>query len=480
MKAIHVVQYPFGFADAIRAAAVSRAAFPTGLVLVLLTAVARSYDQTWIGEKPVLWLLGPLLFSLVSGTWLFLVTYAGFVRKYWPEAERSIGVWKDWRAFMGLFWLTAPVAWLYAIPVERFLDSLNAARANVALLLVVSLWRVVLFSRVIQVISGARYPTALMWVLLPASIEAMVVLVPNSMGEAIARGMGGLRHSPEEDVLLAAVEIVVTVALYSVIVCAVGSYLLRPRFPTTRLPPTQVGGPPWTLLAGCAVFWLVAAFWAQPSTARSARVDALVRQGQYLEAMDFLRLQSPDAFAPARPLPPKAYEHDTFRHLAGLLAEAEEDEPAWIQAHFRQRLDEVVDSTLAGRRSAEPGNPVDTDLTAQQLHNRLLVFWADPEVLHQLFAEGLGRLPWLKPWCQDHANWLTAWFNEAEQHKSTRHEWQEVAEALSRMGLGTSGPSNPTERVDPTEDDPTEPLTGTPAPDAPTFHPEIPVPPDAP
>lgn len=477
MKAIHVVRYPFGFADAIQAAAISRAAFPTGMVLVLLTAVARSYDQTWIGEKPVLWLLGPLLFSLVSGTWLFLVTYAGFVRKYWPEADRSIGVWKDWRAFMGLFWLTAPVAWLYAIPVERFLDSLNAARANVALLLVVSLWRVVLFSRVIQVISGARYPTALMWVLLPASIEAMVVLVPGSMGQAIARGMGGMRHSPEEEVLLLAVNQVVMVAFYAAIGCGFGAWLWRPRTYTARLPTAQAGGSPWGLLAGCAAGWMMAALWAQPATARSAHADALVHHKHYREAMEFLRPQEPQAFAPSRSLPPKSYEHAAFRHLAGLLAEAREEEPAWLQAHFLQRLDELVDSTLTRRRSVETLGPVYDELTSEQLQRLLSFLNPDPEVLRSLFAEGLGRLTWLKPWCQRHATWLTAWSLEATDRTAYEQDWQRVVDALSRLGFPTPASADASERVDPTHGEPVrsqakirESNPATVAPEIPSIH----------
>jgi hypothetical protein len=42
-----ILRFQFGAADAIRAVAASRAALPTGVILVLLTAVARSYDQAW-------------------------------------------------------------------------------------------------------------------------------------------------------------------------------------------------------------------------------------------------------------------------------------------------------------------------------------------------------------------------------------------------------------------------------------------------
>src|SRR5690606_29398394 len=126
--------YLLGRGTAIRELAENRATIWVGIILVLLTSIIRNYDQTFILEKPFFWLFGALLFSLVSGTWLYLIVYTGFVRSAAADAD---GVkpefWGRWRTFMGLFWMTAPVAWLYAIPVERFFDSLTAAKANLLL-----------------------------------------------------------------------------------------------------------------------------------------------------------------------------------------------------------------------------------------------------------------------------------------------------------------------------------------------------------
>jgi len=51
----------------------SRAALPARLLLVLMTSVPRKYDQTHVSEEPLLWFLKPLVFSLASGTWVFLL-----------------------------------------------------------------------------------------------------------------------------------------------------------------------------------------------------------------------------------------------------------------------------------------------------------------------------------------------------------------------------------------------------------------------
>ena len=70
MKAGIWIRYLFGQADAIRQVVASGAALWTGIALVLLTAIPRNYDQTLLSENPLLWIFGPLLFSLVSGSFL--------------------------------------------------------------------------------------------------------------------------------------------------------------------------------------------------------------------------------------------------------------------------------------------------------------------------------------------------------------------------------------------------------------------------
>ncbi len=125
----NILSFLIGREDAIRKVASSSSAIWTGIALTLLTAFARNYDQTYIPEKPFLWFFGPLLFSLVSGTWLYLICYTICVRRNFP-ADPPIDD-NSWRGFMGAFWMTAPIAWLYAIPVERFLDSIGTAYANI-------------------------------------------------------------------------------------------------------------------------------------------------------------------------------------------------------------------------------------------------------------------------------------------------------------------------------------------------------------
>src|SRR4051812_17654529 len=90
-----------------------------------------------------MWLIGPLVFSFFSGSFLYGLLIRGFAKSHLSPENRNE---TRWATFMALFWLTAPIAWLYALPVERVLDPYRAAQANIALLSIVSLWRVLLMS----------------------------------------------------------------------------------------------------------------------------------------------------------------------------------------------------------------------------------------------------------------------------------------------------------------------------------------------
>ncbi len=354
-----IARFLVGDADTIRRLASRKATFVTGAILVLFTTVARHYDQMWIGENPVVWFIGPLLFSLVSGTWLFMVVYLGYMRSRWPEApEFRKGAWNEWPDFMGLFWMTAPIGWLYALPVERVLTPVASAWANVALLALVSLWRVALFSRVISVVARVRYLDALTWVLVAISVETFVVLFFGSFGLAVGRAMAGLRYSPVEEVMMGTVNIAMTGAMILGPAALLVSAWRRSRIPmgsVARLTPPFPGRPPWLFLGGCAAFWALLALLAQPAVHRSAHLDALVDDRKYPEALEYLRRQRPDRFAPSRPLPPKGYEFRTTEELAGLLSNLHTNDPAWIQDHLLGRLDVMAASQRP--RWNKPKNP---------------------------------------------------------------------------------------------------------------------------
>ncbi len=104
-----------------------------GALLVVSAAMARNSDRASLIDEP--WrLLGPFAASLAISGALFLTIY-GLAR--W-KGMASPGIGRAYFSFLALYWMTAPLAWLYAIPYERFLSPLGATKANVWTLALVS------------------------------------------------------------------------------------------------------------------------------------------------------------------------------------------------------------------------------------------------------------------------------------------------------------------------------------------------------
>jgi hypothetical protein len=399
MRPTNGLWYLFGQRRAILELATWRQGIWAGLILVVLTGVARNYDQEFILENPLKWLLGSLLFSIVSGSWLYVVLYGWFARREMKYAEAGKpDFWSGWRLFMGLFWLTAPVAWLFAIPVERFFDSLTAAKLNLALLAVVSLWRVLLMARVMQVVTAVSFWLALVWVLLASAVEVCVVFFfGGGFAKAIMSAMGGLRNSPEEDLLFSAMSTVFGVAFWTCPVALIVALLWRARQPLSRFAEPQPAPLPRGSLALLAVFWAAVAILPQRELAHSSEVEHLIAEGKPRAALDYLAAHQPSDFAPARALPPKPYEYEFFEELPACIGAVQPADPPWVRAHLLRRLDLMV--SHYGPRWMRR-NPQALYPREQQIkHVEDGIQWLGPDAagLIQLF-DGLDKIPEGRAW----------------------------------------------------------------------------------
>ena len=389
------IKYLFGQAEAIRRVAGSRAALWTGIALVLLTSIPRNYDQTLLSEKPFLWIYGPLLFSLVSGTWLYLAVYVFCARRRMSaRGEPKPTVAGGWLSFMGLFWMTAPVAWLYAIPVERFLDSVTATQANVALLALVSLWRVLLMARVLQVMTKAPFLMALFWVLFAASVEVLVLfLFGDGLTKAVMASMAGMRNSPEEEIMRRVMSNAFGAAFWLGLIAVVASMAWRPRELLQPLPRPVTDRMRWGGLASAAAVWVALAVMPQRELANTVAVERLLAAGRVREALDFLAARQPGDFAPARPLPPKPFERTVFKELPACFGAVQPSDPEWVRALLMSKLDVMMSHMWPrGSRSATPrSEQVDDIVSALRWHGPYT------RELIQLL-EGLLRLPEGRAW----------------------------------------------------------------------------------
>ena len=184
-----------GYLIGVRSATLTLAERPRtwliGLVFVFSAGFAREYDGEDLVHEPW-YLLAPLGASLVASFVLFCVLYVPG-RMAGADSPPSFTAY---RTFLGLFWMTAPLAWLYAIPYERLFDPVTAAYANVYTLALVSAWRVALMVRVGVVLFGLSPWAALFRVVAYADTVALIAI--NILPFPIIEIMGGLRVSDAE------------------------------------------------------------------------------------------------------------------------------------------------------------------------------------------------------------------------------------------------------------------------------------------
>ena len=207
-----------GISDWLRVLALKRAAIERalstrgllalGLVLVASAALAREYDAEFIPHNPMV-LAVPFVASAAAAFLLFVVLWFAAARKGWPgnqpapfspapDAPRA-SFWPVFGRFLGVFWLTAPMAWLYGIPFERMLPELAAAEANLWMLAFVATWRVAVMVRVAQVMFGFSLWQALVLVLFfgDLAVLGVVFFAPWPVMEI----MGGVRGSAVDGLL---------------------------------------------------------------------------------------------------------------------------------------------------------------------------------------------------------------------------------------------------------------------------------------
>ncbi len=347
MKFATVFRYLFGEKGAIEEVARARESIWVGLALVLMAGVARQYDQSFILEAPEKWFLGPGIFSLATGTVLFAFLRIAFLGRFRDGDLPKPPIWEEWKSFMSCYWMTAPIAFLYAVPVERFLSSIETVVANLVLLGVVAAWRVLLMARVVSVVSGAGYGRVVPWVFMFASIELLTVtMVSGGFERRVLRAMAGLEASPEEQLLIR-----MTGEVRSVVVCLLpvwvvvlclqtGETIFKPKerlklrsfFTETR------GRLPTGSLVVMFGLWSMASFYPQVEQYNSYRLEQRFRAKDFIGALELLESKGQHAFAPSRPIPPKLNERETYEEMAGVLEADGLVSRRWYSEYFYEKL----------------------------------------------------------------------------------------------------------------------------------------------
>ena len=342
-----LARYLVGHRDAIESVARSRWSVVIGLIFVLSAGLAREYDGEDLVHEP--WhALRPLAASLASGTALFALVYGAA----WACNRRRQGevarppLPRAYRSFMGLFWMTAPMAWLYAIPFERLLHPVDAVSANLLLLAVVAAWRVLLMTRVVSVIYGIRLVPAFFLVMLFADAVVFVAIV--IVGAPVIDVMGGVRHSDREALLNGVKLMVMALSLLSAPVWLIGSIAaavtLKPRWLDLSAG-VREGAPRGVIaVACCSVLAFVPLLLVTQREQMNRReVERLIDANRFEEAFAQMSRRTPEDYPPGWDPPPHESKMRSGLGWQKMVAAMEASWPAdWVARLYLAKLREFL------------------------------------------------------------------------------------------------------------------------------------------
>ena len=329
-------------------------ALKLGLLFTISAGLAREYDAEYLLAEP--WhVLLPLAASLAAASILWAVLSICLRPGRHPEGPTAYALYPR---FLTAFWLTAPLAWSYAVPWERLLSETDAAYANLWTLGLVAAWRVLLIMRVASVLYRVRTFAACWPVLLFCSAMALVAV--SQMNVQIVVIMGGVRLNEAEQALHSLARGVAMLSCLTLPLSALQCLTLVLKPPELQLPPAPEPSPPtrgpW-LLAGVAIAaGLIGLSLTQGQQARRFEVDRLVTAGEYRAAVDVLCAHPRDAFPPAWEPPPRELGDADTDALIGMTESlnSRREVPAWLLQAYGAKLR----TALLGRSRSRWGGTV--------------------------------------------------------------------------------------------------------------------------
>jgi hypothetical protein len=351
--------YLIGSRSAILALAEHPYSWLIGLIFVLSAGFAREYDGEDLLHEP--WYLAiPLLASFVSSIALFGVLYV-------PGRLAGANVppfGGAYRAFLSLFWMTAPLAWLYAVPYERLLDPVSAVYANVWTLALVSIWRVALMVRVGVVLFGLSPWAALFRVVAYADSVALVALT--FLPFPIIEIMGGVRVSEAENAVRSAAQTIACWGGCSLIVWWLFAIMAGNRnawalpwrketdapetdaFDSNR-PPARTSWPLRILAIVSLAVWIPVLPITQPEQQIRWRVDTAFRQGRFQDGLSEMSAHELEDFPPQWDPPPRFLKGDDPAMVLDIWEEILRNDPApWVRQYYLERFKTYVETRRYG------------------------------------------------------------------------------------------------------------------------------------
>jgi hypothetical protein len=319
-------------------------------LLVITAGIARNYDHLDLLHNPE-WLYGPFVASAITSIFVFVFLYP-----YLKLRKVSRGM--SYPSFMCIYWMTAPCAWLYAIPVEATTDLVTATQWNIAFLAIVSVWRVYLMIRALMVLTGAGLSTCLIGVLFPAS--GIMCIGSFFKGISLVGIMGGVRLPPHTELLVHAAKTTSMVSFFLTLVLGalwLGSLHGRRAVAVRPLPWRKEPIPSKTLLSVTLliILSLLASIPIQRKVQRNHHLNTLITNKQYSKAVKYALQFERHDFSPIHYLPPAPHQPygGGRKHYAPLLNELVGQESTWLRETWTTQYFEALSASRFGINDEE-------------------------------------------------------------------------------------------------------------------------------
>jgi hypothetical protein len=338
-----------GDADAIRQIAASRWSLAIGAILVLSAALARSHHRHDISRKPAV-LLIPFGASLAAAYALCVLLVLTTGRRDFLSA---------WPVWIALFWGTAPLAWLYGLPVECWTTPLGAIKARFLSLALVSVARVAITIRAVDVLTQCGGPAAFFEVMLFADLFLLAALWcarPRSHEKPpqLFTGMGAMSPRAPRDVrwLRSISWKIAVAAILTFPLWLLGVFITSGASANWSVPQMLAGQPPaaatWGVALGAVVAWSLLSLAPQRWLRRAGMIERLVDAGDYARAAELLSTSRPRDFPPLW-MPPPAGRFSgagTQRFLGMLAAISVRPSPPWVRLAYDQQFAEFLQEAM--------------------------------------------------------------------------------------------------------------------------------------
>ena len=338
-----LIRFLMGRRSAILDVAASPHALALGGVLVLSAGFAREYDGEDLLHEP--WhLLIPHGASLLTAFLLYMLVRLTGIGK----THQLPTFFRGFPMFLRLYWMTAPLAWLYAIPFERWMSPGDATLWNLRLLGIVSVWRVVLMIRVISVVYGA----APLWRVISTVLlfgDAVMLIAIRFVPVPVLNLMGGVRMTESEQLLQTTTFLLQIVGFPLLFILLIMTLVptAKPWAPINFSQPSRVHGTTWLLAAISILIWRFILPVTQPEQQRRRVAEQLIMAQDFPAAFMFMSKHDQADFPPHWSPPPHVAQPNPVPPINDLIEVLIQESPAeWVRAIFIEKFRNTTEQTL--------------------------------------------------------------------------------------------------------------------------------------